>query len=669
MPPRGQRTVGDAQFLGVNDRLKPEALPQGLGAEAINCRFRKGVAETRGGIFPLLNNVRQSTPFPLTFPINWTQNREALGEIIDAAHYEKPGNLASQIFLVDDDGVILAYRTRYASQAQEIPIAGQPDYRSQFKLIPAQDKLILLSSNGHWVMADFQDGFKPMDPPATGFYAPPSRGYGIYMQSRLLIPDRDEVWFSNTRDYENFHLNGRIFVNQGDSDDIVALSPFGNASVVVFKESSIYLLGSVFGPSNQLSARVVVSLLTKSFGILARDSVAHAGNSLIFLTRQGVHSVGLTPQNEVHPSAVPLSAPIDGLLSRVNWAYADQAFGEIHDNKYYLAVPIDGSTENNVVLVYDLISSSWQGHDDLGVKSFYRADYAGAERLHAVDHASNVFLYDYAAYDYGLFANESPHTDLIPKRNPVRWLRTHRGKDIATHAGAGLEAITKQEVAQIQTRAEKIGEIQNHLTAAGVESSITGSVSGSISGATSDSLYLYIEGSRPVEDDLAVAVPSIDASNWQYMHIPVTFITREYRLNEEFRASVLTLEIDSFNSSYFVSLILDGEEVKLHDYMLLSMRRSFDRRKYTTMKSDYDLRNPDESFSLPNREDYSIVLHDDGTLPDGMLLDKHRNYKDTRDISQYGRTIQVKIYNIQGKIKVRRVTLQLQRGQTDKVLK
>ena len=666
--PRKQ-TVGDAVFFGINDGLKAEALPQGVGALAVNARFREGVCETRGGILPLISNIKESASFPLQFPIRWTQNRSPLGEIIEVAPYEKPGNFASQIFLVDDDGVILAYRTRYSHRAQEIPINGDPAYTAQFRLVPAQDKLVLLSTDGHFVLSNFQDGFEPMAAAEVGFSPPPQVGYGIYMGSRLLIPNRDEIWFSNTLNFANYNINGRIFVNQGDSDAIVALAPFGTSSIIVFKESSIYLLGNVVGPSDELNSRVIVSLLTKSFGIIAKDSLAHDGKNLIFLTRQGVHSVGLTSQNELHTSSVPLSEPIDGFMGRVNWAYAGSAFGEVSDNKYYLALPIDGSTESNAVLVFDLLRRFWNGYDDTQVKKFYRSDYAGAERLHSVNHASNVFLYDYGSYDYALLDNEDPHSKLIPKRNPVRWLRTDRGRTIETNQRAGIEVLTAEESAQTMTRLEKITEIQQHLSDEGITSSISGSVSGSISGATGDSLYVRVDGNIPVEDDLATTVSAIEAKDWEYMPIPVTFVTREYRLRDELRATELSVEADSLNAGYWVYIIVDGEEQKLLDYRLTSLRRSFNRTKYVTLKADYDLRNPNESFSLPNREDYSLVLHDDGTQIGGTELAKYTSYTDRRDISKYGRTVQVKIVNNSGRIKIRRVAIKCLRGETDKILK
>jgi|GEM_PF-1739293 len=55
--------VGDSGFIGVNARLEPHALPPGYVSDAVNCRFRNGVVETRKGYvkLPWLNKANTTT--------------------------------------------------------------------------------------------------------------------------------------------------------------------------------------------------------------------------------------------------------------------------------------------------------------------------------------------------------------------------------------------------------------------------------------------------------------------------------------------------------------------------------------------------------------------------------------------------------------------------------
>lgn len=720
MPVRGGKTVGDPAFLGINDRLKPESLKQGAAEFGRNTRFREGVCATRGGVFPIVGNQRQGVSwFPpledlprgktegIIWPIRWDDTREPIGRILEVAPFEDPQSFASVVYIVFDSenfaaavGVneetgrefdlkrehledpdafprvdtIHAYRTRFSHRAQRIPIRGLLHPGWTFKLVPAFESLLLLTSGGHWFMDNFQEGFNPFKPSTDGYEDPPLVPYGIWSGNRLLIPDKDVIYTSNTLDPFNYHILGQLRINQGDSDDIVALHAFGNTAIVVFKESSIYLVSNFTGASTNLANAVNVSLLTKTYGILARESIANAGNALLFLSREGVHSIRLTPQNEIHASAVPLSGEIDKTMSRVNWAYADRAVGEIYSNKYYLSVPIDGEKENNVVLVYDLLTSTWQGYDQHGdkqkVRLFYKTDYGDIERLHSVDHESNVWIYDYGEWDYKLEDNE-PNTKITPLENR-RWLSTHRAVNIATDRQGGIEVLYQDEIDRAdRTRLELASDIQEVLDIRdGITSSLSGSVSGSLSGYTSDSVYVYVEGNQAARvPELGVAAANIEAKKWQYIPIEVEFITREYRLQEEFRIVGLSMDVEIWDASYVVSVILNGREIEIKNYLKQKQRRDFNRRKYSIIRADYDLRNPNETFNLPSREDYSLTLHDDGTLIGGAQICEYTSYEDRRDISLYGRTIQVKVINDRGRVKVRRISVDLLPGERDKRIK
>lgn len=56
------KTLGDRRFIGVNMRLEPSQVPAGYASEAVNMRFRSGIAETRKGFsFPVWANNTTTT--------------------------------------------------------------------------------------------------------------------------------------------------------------------------------------------------------------------------------------------------------------------------------------------------------------------------------------------------------------------------------------------------------------------------------------------------------------------------------------------------------------------------------------------------------------------------------------------------------------------------------
>jgi len=58
-------TAGDNGFVGVDMRQQPHMLPPGMVSEAINARFRYGVAEPRRGVMPLAWFNRYGFEWPI----------------------------------------------------------------------------------------------------------------------------------------------------------------------------------------------------------------------------------------------------------------------------------------------------------------------------------------------------------------------------------------------------------------------------------------------------------------------------------------------------------------------------------------------------------------------------------------------------------------------------
>jgi hypothetical protein len=81
------------------------------------------------------------------------------------------------------------------------------------------------------------------------------------------------------------------------------------------------------------------------------------------------------------------------VIDRINWAYAktsgDQAGAVMafHDNKLLLAVPLDGETYNNAILVFDFINKAWSGYwtgEWVDVRAFLRTQSGGRRSLFMV---------------------------------------------------------------------------------------------------------------------------------------------------------------------------------------------------------------------------------------------------------------------------------------------
>ena len=93
--------------------------------------------------------------------------------------------------------------------------------------------------------------------------------------------------------------------------------------------------------------------MSRSYGCIAAKSVATVGKDIWFLDRSGVRSLAVTESGKVQGVDKPVSDAIQPLIDRINWSSAGKAVAAYHNNRYFIAVPIDGATENNAILVYD----------------------------------------------------------------------------------------------------------------------------------------------------------------------------------------------------------------------------------------------------------------------------------------------------------------------------
>jgi hypothetical protein len=94
-----------------------------------------------------------------------------------------------------------------------------------------------------------------------------------------------------------------------------------------------------------------------------------------------------------------MSEPINPIMGRINKAYAANAVGVYHDNRYYLAVPLDSSTVNNAIIVFNLLNNGWESLDIINnsqwnIIGFVRSGAGTVNRLHTVSKEGGIHVID-----------------------------------------------------------------------------------------------------------------------------------------------------------------------------------------------------------------------------------------------------------------------------------
>jgi len=229
-----------------------------------------------------------------------------------------------------------------------------------------------------------------------------SVGWATYANGRLVLPDgRDQVMLSDVLNpdlYDPFFQSFRA--NQGSNDYIVAVHPWVEGSFLVFMRNSIWLatvnqFASTDGGSFAVDSPVSkLELLTDEIGCSARQSIATAGQFVYFLSDAGVYRLDARLDLKLRGDTKPLSDPITDQIGRIVKDGAADAVGIWHDNRYWLAAPVDGADINNALFIYSALNDQWETVDyyGFGLDNLLVSGQSTDRRLYAASRAGKLFL-------------------------------------------------------------------------------------------------------------------------------------------------------------------------------------------------------------------------------------------------------------------------------------
>jgi hypothetical protein len=237
----------------------------------------------------------------------------------------------------------------------------------------------------------------------------PAPSWGVYHQRRLWVPyeyepasssytarnRKDEIIGSDILDSNTYdHITNQYRITAGISDYVVALEPFAEDNLLVFNRNSIHLVKGVSGALTDTS----VWLITKETGCVARRSIQQVANQIIFLSDNGVYSANFGDLYNLRGAGLPLSEPIKASISRINSAYVSGCVSAYFNNRYYLAVPIDGSTYNNAILIYNFLNQGWESIDSsvsgFDIQNLIVGDSGGLSKLYAISSSGSIHIID-----------------------------------------------------------------------------------------------------------------------------------------------------------------------------------------------------------------------------------------------------------------------------------
>jgi hypothetical protein len=249
---------------------------------------------------------------------------------------------------------------------------------------------------------------------SLGLMHMPAPAWGVQHQRRLWLPYAyapggtsgsptytsrnilDEIVASDILDSDTYDkIESQYRITAGTADSLVGVEPFAEDNLLVFMRHSIHLIKGISGSLLDTS----VNLITKEVGCVARKSIVQIGNQVLFLSDNGVYAAAFGDLYNLRGAGVPLSEPINPIIGRINRNYAQNAVAAYYNNRYYIAVPLDGSTVNNAILIYNFLNQGWESIDTIDQSSWEIAqilvgDTGGLSKLYVVGSLGSIHIID-----------------------------------------------------------------------------------------------------------------------------------------------------------------------------------------------------------------------------------------------------------------------------------
>jgi hypothetical protein len=171
--------------------------------------------------------------------------------------------------------------------------------------------------------------------------------------------DRNTLYASDILDAEIWKSTNSIIVGGDDGEDIVAIQPFYDYEILVFKPNKIYLVTA--DPTATTAAGWTVRLLNDRIGCVSGRSVNFVNKDVFFLANDGIRSVARSIADDFYIVGTPISEPVKNIIARINKNYVTLCNAAFYDNRYFLAIPLDTAITPSHILVYNALFNAFEG--------------------------------------------------------------------------------------------------------------------------------------------------------------------------------------------------------------------------------------------------------------------------------------------------------------------
>ena len=398
---------GDQSFIGLNSRDNPISLRPSMVSKSQNMRLEKGTAVLRKGALILdTGDIREN-------------DLKILGSCVYSYADQKYFVFATV------DG-IYRYEPESETLGDLLPWVGVTvDENTDVRMYQGNNYIYVNLGLYQYTLRFGVNDLELVIPGAETHENYPNAIQGIYFGNRHIVQDSEQsIAVSYYLQDNAWSALDQFTINSGNGDKIVAITPWQLNEFLIFSERTIHYasvgIGAVAAGGEPKDDNSYIKSMATDIGCIAPGSIVQAGGSVFFLSTNGLYILdpsGVangkgtmnTPEGmRLVTISKPLSSDIDDIIQRINIGNASKATGIYWNNRYYLALPLDGEDGtpngyNNNVIVFNFITKKWESvdkyPDDYNIKSFAVFEYENKNRLFAVDENLGLLLLEEGEFD------------------------------------------------------------------------------------------------------------------------------------------------------------------------------------------------------------------------------------------------------------------------------
>ena len=294
---------------------------------------------------------------------------ETLGTIvsnekIQGMYFYKNGTTKQMMAIVDDKAYV------YDGTSWTLQIGYTPTAGNDVEMVQLVNKLYLTDGTKNvysWDGTLFTDM-------GNGATDPPHAKYLIRHRGRLVAAgiegNLSEIAFSDVLEAAIWPATGKLEIVSSNNDEVTGIYSWVKNLIFVGCENSCHLIDADPLKEDDTTgvATFPVEQIDDTVSFKSHRSLQKVGKDLFGLFSDGVRSITRILQGDQADIGEPISRPVQDIIERINGDYAHMACSARHRHFYLLGVPLDTSTVNDHVLVWNNIlgllniEKGWTGH-------------------------------------------------------------------------------------------------------------------------------------------------------------------------------------------------------------------------------------------------------------------------------------------------------------------